>query len=151
LGESAFAKASAVAKAMADRMARLAAVRSSGEGAQKHVFLRNEPTDFTLENRGYQSRHNGVMAEIIERKRWVRFGKRTHREAYFGGVRLPRQLLRGISSDSVWEAKANCGGNYIRVAADSSPIKVRCVARGRFASVPTGRSQINHEDFLCRQ
>src|ERR1035441_7649309 len=44
-----------------------------------------------------------LTVEISERNRWVRFGKRTHREAYFGGVRLPRQLLRGISSDSVWK------------------------------------------------
>ena len=43
-----------------------------------------------------------LTVESSERNRWVRFGKRTHREAYFGGVRLPRQLLRGISSDSVW-------------------------------------------------
>src|SRR6266478_2887946 len=32
-----------------------------------------------------------VRQEICERNRWVRFGKRTHRRGFFGGVRLPRK------------------------------------------------------------
>src|ERR1017187_6737224 len=58
-----------------------------------------------------------VAQETRDGNRWVRFGKRTHREASFGGVRLPQQLLCGIChgsttsgvssdsapSDSVWK------------------------------------------------
>ena len=46
------------------------------------------------------------VMENAWRIRWVRFGKRTHREACFGGVRLPRRLLRGNSSDSFWKTNS---------------------------------------------
>ena len=49
-------------------------------GRKKHAILRNEPTDFEMENNGYHSGLQGVTMETYERKRWVRFGKRTHRE-----------------------------------------------------------------------
>jgi hypothetical protein len=50
--------------------------------------------------------HRMVATENGRSFRWVRFGKRTHREACFGGVRLPRRLLRGISSDSFWKTNS---------------------------------------------
>jgi hypothetical protein len=57
---------------------RKGATKAKQEGL--YTFLRNEPTEFALENMGYQSGQQVVMEEIRERKRWVRFGKRTHRE-----------------------------------------------------------------------
>jgi DNA repair ATPase RecN len=57
---------------------RKGATKAKQEGL--YTFLRNEPTEFALENMGYQSGQQVVMEEIRERKRWVRFGKRTHWE-----------------------------------------------------------------------
>ena len=74
-----------------------------------------------------------VASELLEQNRWVRFRKRTHREGYcrrrqrrlvrlgFGGVRLPRQLLRGISSDSVWKTNPKMGGKT-RVSSGFDPL-----------------------------
>ena len=50
------------------------------KGRKKCAILRNEPTDLWTENMGYLSGSQDVMKETCERKRWVRFGKRTHRE-----------------------------------------------------------------------
>src|ERR1017187_6901271 len=47
---------------------------------KKCAILPNEPTDFAMKNRGYLSGEQGVTMAICERKRWVRFRKRPHRE-----------------------------------------------------------------------
>jgi hypothetical protein len=55
----------------------------------KYVFLPNEPTDFEMKNMGYPARREEVMEEKSPEKRWVRFGKRTHREGYLGAFCHP--------------------------------------------------------------
>src|ERR1039457_2675753 len=41
----------------------------------KHAILRNEPTDFCVENIGYPPEREGLLIENSASKRWVRFGK----------------------------------------------------------------------------
>ena len=66
--------ASAVVKTMADE---------TKAKFHKYVFLRNEPTDFEMKNRGYPAGRQEVMEEKSPEKRWVRFLKRTHRRGVF--------------------------------------------------------------------
>ena len=69
----------------------------------KYVFLPNEPTDFEMKNMGYPARREEVMEEKSPEKRWVRFGKRTHREGYFA-IRRGRfgPLLGRFGSEFRW-------------------------------------------------
>jgi hypothetical protein len=49
------------------------------------MFLRNEPTDFMLENSIYPTGLQWFTEEYFAEKRWVRFPKRTHWEGVFEG------------------------------------------------------------------
>src|ERR1017187_542845 len=61
------------------------------EGATKtkkgvrYTFLRNEPTEFSSRNGIYPSEPQLVMQIKTSKKRWVRFGKRTHRKGMLDG------------------------------------------------------------------
>jgi hypothetical protein len=59
--------------------------RNEGASPYKHVFLRNEPTDFVSANSIYPTGPQWVTQEFSAEKRWVRFPKRTHREGVFEG------------------------------------------------------------------
>jgi len=56
----------------------------TGQGAI-YVFLRNEPTEFSPQNGIYTTGQQVVTQIKTSKKRWVRFGKRTHREGIFEG------------------------------------------------------------------
>jgi hypothetical protein len=90
----------AVAKAMADEMADKTEAGHRDVKEMCHSTKRTHRflTDFPME----VAMNKLVVQETREGNRWVRFGKRTHREASFGRVRLPQRLLYGISSDLVW-------------------------------------------------
>jgi hypothetical protein len=45
-----------------------------------YTFLRNEPTEFSSRNGIYPTEPQAVIQIKTSLKRWVRFGKRTHRE-----------------------------------------------------------------------
>src|SRR6266446_4723975 len=56
----------------------------TGRGAL-YVFLRNEPTEFSSLNGIYPTGQQVFTQIKTSKKRWVRFGKRTHREGIFEG------------------------------------------------------------------
>ena len=56
----------------------------TGQGAI-YVFLRNEPTEFGSRNGIYQTGPQVVTQIKTSKKRWVRFGKRTHWEGILDG------------------------------------------------------------------
>src|ERR1019366_9368975 len=60
-------------------------LRRPGRGGL-YTFLRNEPTDFRSKNMAYLSGQQCVTQEKFRQKRWVRFGKRTHRRGVSCGL-----------------------------------------------------------------
>src|SRR6267154_954561 len=56
----------------------------NGQGAI-YVFLRNEPTEFSSRNGIYPTGQQVFTQIMTSKKRWVRFGKRTHREGILEG------------------------------------------------------------------
>ena len=117
--------ASAVARcAMANKMALterryggLCGVEAPGMRRIKHAILPNEPTVLRVKTGIYVVGWQGVAQRKREVFRWVRFGKRTHREGVLRGVgcknepkltRSPRRR-RGLQRSHFGSLENVCG------------------------------------------